>query len=62
MGKKKKPNPHKPSKRWEKYTIKDSKIVEKKKTCPKCGPFSFLAQHKDRLYCGKCNYTEFIKK
>jgi small subunit ribosomal protein S27Ae len=33
-----------------------------KKTCPKCGPGMFMAQHKDRTTCGKCHYTEFQKK
>ena len=42
-----------PSKRWEKY--KDGK---KAPTCPKCGPAIFLAQHKDRQYCGSCHYME----
>ena len=26
--------------------------------CPKCGPGVFLADHKDRLSCAKCGYTE----
>ena len=30
----------------------------KNKTCPKCGPGTFLAEHKDRVSCGKCTYTE----
>jgi len=30
----------------------------KRKTCPKCGPGVFLAEHKDRLSCGKCGYME----
>ena len=49
------------SKRWTKYKISGKKI-ERAKTCPKCGPGMFLAVHKDRLYCGKCYYTEFLKK
>ncbi|MBS3176492.1 30S ribosomal protein S27ae [Candidatus Woesearchaeota archaeon] len=32
------------------------------KTCPKCGSGHFLAAHKNRLTCGKCNYTEFLAK
>lgn len=28
------------------------------KHCPKCGPGVRLAQHKDRLSCGKCGYFE----
>ncbi|MFH1056638.1 MAG: 30S ribosomal protein S27ae [Candidatus Micrarchaeota archaeon] len=26
--------------------------------CPKCGPGTKLAGHKDRLTCGKCGYME----
>ena len=52
---------HKVSKRWEKYEIKDGKLVRKGRFCPKCGPGIFLAEHKDRWYCGRCGYTEFKK-
>jgi small subunit ribosomal protein S27Ae len=41
---------------------KDGKVERKKKHCPKCGPGVFLADHKDRVSCGKCGYTEFKKK
>jgi len=34
----------------------------KNKACPKCGQGFFLAQHKDRITCGKCHYSEFSKK
>lgn len=30
----------------------------KNRFCPKCGPGIMLANHKDRLYCGKCHYME----
>lgn len=30
----------------------------KNRTCPKCGAGTFLAEHKDRRTCGKCNYME----
>jgi len=46
----------------ELYEIVDGKLVRKRKTCPKCGPGVFLAEHKDRYTCGKCGYTEFKKK
>lgn len=48
----------KPSKKYTKYKVQDGKIV-KGKSCPKCGEGVFLAEHKDRVTCGKCRYTEF---
>ena len=33
-------------------------LKRKNKSCPKCGPGTFLANHKDRTCCGKCGYTE----
>ncbi|MDH7594225.1 MAG: 30S ribosomal protein S27ae [Methanomicrobiales archaeon] len=44
------------------YTIKDGKATSQRKSCPRCGTGVFLAEHKDRLSCGKCGYTEFKKK
>ena len=53
---------HEGSKKWEKYEIKEGKIVRKNKVCPKCGNGVFMAEHKDRISCGKCHYTEFKKE
>ncbi len=53
---------HKPSKKWQLYEIKDGKLVRKNPYCPKCGPGVFLARHGNRLSCGRCGYTEFIKE
>lgn len=39
------------------YALYD-KGTRKNQTCPKCGPGVFLANHKDRLSCGKCGYME----
>jgi len=44
------------------YEIKGEKVVRKRKFCPRCGEGVFLAEHNDRLSCGKCGYTEFKKK
>jgi small subunit ribosomal protein S27Ae len=44
------------------YEVKDDALIRKKKTCPKCGDGVFLAEHSNRLSCGKCGYTEFKKK
>lgn len=40
------------------YTVSGSKLERKNAHCPKCGPGFFLAEHKDRRTCGKCNYSE----
>ncbi len=55
-----KPKNKVPSKRWLKYKISGNKI-ERKPSCPKCGPGMFMADHKDRLYCGSCHYMETKK-
>jgi len=56
----KKPHKNKPtSQKYKCYSI-DGQTVKKEKSCPRCGGGIFLAKHKDRLYCGKCHYTEFI--
>lgn len=62
MGKGKKPHKNKPtSNKWRMYKI-ESNEVSRRKICPRCGPGIFLAEHKDRLSCGKCKYTEFVSK
>lgn len=43
---------------WEHY--KNGKFSGK--WCPRCGPGTILAQHANRLTCGKCNYSELQKK
>ncbi len=55
----KKPHKNKlTSKKYALYTISGNS-VKKAKSCPRCGPGIFLADHKGRLYCGKCHYTSF---
>ena len=44
------------------YKLNGNKVERIKPTCPKCGPGTFMATHKDRVSCGKCGYTEFKKK
>ena len=44
------------------YKIEDGKAVTSKKPCPRCGPGTWLAEHKGRKYCGRCSYTIFEKK
>ena len=43
------------------YKVDGDKLVRKNKICPKCGNGVFMAEHKDRVSCGKCGYTEFKK-
>ncbi len=44
------------------FEISGDTITKKNRTCPKCGPGMFLAKHKDRIVCGKCQYVEFMGK
>ena len=46
----------------ELYTISGDKVQRKNKHCPKCGAGTFLAQHANRLVCGKCFYVEYVSK
>lgn len=48
----------KPNQVWKLYEKKGDEIIRKNKTCPKCGEGVYLANHKDRLTCGKCHYME----
>lgn len=57
---KKKAKPKKPSQRWKKYKLGER--LERARFCPRCGEGVFLAQHKNRLTCGRCGYTEFLEK
>lgn len=41
------------------YQIKDSKITRLRSDCPRCGKGIFLAEHFNRLTCGKCGYADF---
>ena len=45
---------------WELYESSGG-LKRKNKSCPKCGSGTFMAQHKDRYACGKCQYSEFVK-
>lgn len=58
----KKPHVNKPtSKKWKMYSVVGENI-KREKSCFRCGAGVFLAIHKDRMTCGKCKYTEFLKK
>tara|TARA_Y100000310_G_scaffold237425_1_gene240713 strand:+ start:4028 stop:4267 length:240 start_codon:yes stop_codon:yes gene_type:complete len=49
------------SKKYKHYKVDGDKLT-RDNACPRCGAGVFLAQHKDRAYCGKCKYTEFSTK
>lgn len=58
----KKAHKNKPtSKKYTKYKIEGDNASHEK-FCPRCGPGVFLMQAKDRVYCGKCHYAEFVTK
>ncbi|MFO7677453.1 MAG: 30S ribosomal protein S27ae [Thermoplasmatota archaeon] len=46
-------------KKREIFKVEGDKIVRLRRNCPKCGDGVFLAEHKDRVNCGTCGYTEF---
>lgn len=57
----KKPHKNKPtSKKYKMYKIDGDNII-RKKSCPRCGMGVFLMEADDRLYCGRCHYTQFLK-
>jgi ubiquitin-small subunit ribosomal protein S27Ae len=57
MAKKKKAD-KKPMQIWKLYEVKDGKVIRKNPFSQKAGPGSFMANHKDRLTCGKTGYME----
>lgn len=42
---------------WKKYKTEGNKIV-RPPSCPRCGGGTFLAQHKNRVTCGRCGLSE----
>ncbi|HEV8050280.1 MAG TPA: 30S ribosomal protein S27ae [Thermoplasmata archaeon] len=40
------------------YSTKGDQLTRTHKSCPKCGPGTFLAEHPNRRSCGKCGYSE----
>lgn len=58
----KKAHKNKPtSQKYKHYVAEGDGVKRKGKHCPRCGPGIFLANHKGRMHCGRCNYTEFVK-
>jgi small subunit ribosomal protein S27Ae len=45
------------------YKAAEGGVMQRKlRYCPRCGPGTFLAEHYDRISCGKCGYAEFRRK
>ena len=44
------------------YKIEGDKVIRLKQMCKVCPPGTFLADHADRLYCGRCRtaYTKVV--
>jgi len=42
------------------YKVEDGKVVRLRQMCKVCPPGTFLAEHADRLYCGRC-HTAYLK-
>mgnify|MGYP002624912639 CR=1 FL=1 len=39
------------------YKVDGDKVARLKRMCEVCPPGTFLAEHDDRLYCGRCRTT-----
>jgi len=44
------------------WTVQGDKVVRSRRSCPKCGPAVFMAEHYDRSHCGSCGYTLFKRQ
>ena len=46
------------------YKVDGDKVARLNKMCEVCPPGTFLADHEDRLYCGRCRstYTKVVDK
>ncbi|MBN1645398.1 30S ribosomal protein S27ae [Candidatus Woesearchaeota archaeon] len=62
MAEKKPRRKRKPVTTWKFFEKKGDSLQRKRKSCPKCGQGTFMAQHKGRITCGKCGYSEFETK
>jgi small subunit ribosomal protein S27Ae len=40
------------------YNASGAALERTHRSCPKCGPGIFLAEHGNRRSCGKCGYSE----
>ena len=49
---------HKNVQIWKLYEVRGNELVRKGRFCPRCGSGTFLAEYKNRKYCGKCGFSE----
>lgn len=47
---------------WKLYKADGETLTRLRKECPRCGKGYFMAEHKDRLSCGHCGFTNFKNK
>ena len=53
---------NKPTSKKYKFFKVSGDSVTRARSCPRCGPGTFLMIASNRAYCGKCHYTEFSGK
>jgi small subunit ribosomal protein S27Ae len=60
--KEKKPKDPRNTNKGPMWTVEADKLVRTHRFCQKCGPGVFMAEHYDRLHCGRCGYTMFKRQ
>ncbi len=48
-----------PVKRSSYFAVSGDAATLQRRYCPRCGTGVVMAEHKDRVACGRCGYTEF---
>ncbi len=48
-----------PVKRSAYFDVNGDTATLQRRYCPRCGTGVVMAEHKDRVACGRCGYTEF---
>jgi len=61
MAKKPRPKPKKVVKIAGIYGVASGEIKRKNRFCPKCCVGVFMANHANRIACGRCGYSEMKK-
>lgn len=53
---------HKQVKQHKYYKAEGKQVTRLKRVCNRCGDGTFMAEHNDRWYCGKCSMTVWKTK